>query len=213
MWLLLVAVALVVWLVRQTVVMGLGLALSATITVVAAGLLSWAAVAEVAWQWHERVYTAAIAPVTSGDSRVRCQRMIETMIDLDGNAGHVDGNADGSLGRVAHLDRDMCTRLSHLPDRAADASLSTVQALHVLAHEAEHVAGVRSESAADCYAIQHTAAVAVGLGISAAEGQAYAHRYLVEAYPHMPDNYRSTSGCRAGGELDLQLPGFVWPSG
>jgi hypothetical protein len=63
-------------------------------------------------------------------------------------------------------------------------------AVHVVAHEAQHVAGELDESVAECRAMRWDAAVAERMGASPREAAALAARYATEAYPFMRDEYR-----------------------
>ena len=183
----------------------------AVAVVAVVGLLPVAYVgyAEFSWQRNETRYTKAVQPIAA-ETVVRCQRFTEALLDLDNYSGHVVYTADGRIDTVAHLDRDVCNDLARLPESVAAASVDQVAAVHVLVHEAEHVAGVLPEAEADCYAIQHTPDVAERMGLGLEAGRAYAVRYLREVYPRMSDTYRNTTACAPNGEWDLQLPGFRW---
>lgn len=207
-WLILLAAAVVwaVWFVYRA-----ELPTKAVAVVAVVGLLPvmYLGYAEFSWQRNEARYTKAVRPIAAA-AVVRCQRFTEALLDLDNYSGHVVYTADGRIETVAHLDRDVCNDLARVPRQASAATVDHVAALHVLVHEAEHVAGVIPEAEADCYAIQHTPATAVRVGFSEEAGRAYAVRYLQEVYPRMSETYRNTTACAPGGEWDLQLPGFRW---
>jgi hypothetical protein len=84
-------------------------------------------------------------------------------------------------------------------------SRAQVVAVHVLAHEAMHMAGLVQEHAAECAAVQRDARAARLLGASPDDARALAVAYWRTVYPAMPDGYRSTA-CRPGGTLDEHLP-------
>ena len=79
----------------------------------------------------------------------------------------------------------------------------TVQAVHTLAHEAVHLAGVRNEAEAECYGLQTVDLVAVRLGADRDTARALADYALARLYPALPSHYR-TDACRDGGSLDLE---------
>ena len=68
-------------------------------------------------------------------------------------------------------------------------------AVHVLTHEAMHMAGELSESVAECRAVQRDARTAMALGASHEQARRLARSYWLQVYPQMPDDYR-TSDCR-----------------
>jgi hypothetical protein len=82
-------------------------------------------------------------------------------------------------------------------------------AVQALAHESEHAAGVRSEAAAECYAVQRLPAAASVLGVAPAYARALQRAYWERGYPREPDEYRSAD-CADGRGLDLRPhePGF-----
>jgi hypothetical protein len=80
----------------------------------------------------------------------------------------------------------------------------------VLAHEAQHLAGITSESAAECRSVQSTARTAELLGATPAQAQALAERYAYDDYPRMIDSYRDP-GCYEDGPSDLTPHDGQWP--
>jgi hypothetical protein len=90
---------------------------------------------------------------------------------------------------------------------------SKLLAVHVLAHESIHLAGVVDEAAADCLAMQVDADVAERLGASRAFARSLAREYWSAYYPSQERRYRSPS-CRDGRALDLfpDLPGWPTPA-
>ena len=182
-------------------------------TLVCVAILAVPAFFEWRWQHNESRYTSAASVVGGKKLQVRCQRLFETMVDIDGYAGHVAYSEDGTISNVANLDYQVCQDMKVWPSVSpAAATPEQVDALHVLVHEAEHVAGVLNEAQADCYAIQHTVPVAKKLGLSAVQANVVAARYYLQMYPHMPAGYRDQTRCVRGGEWDLNLTGFAWPS-
>jgi hypothetical protein len=88
---------------------------------------------------------------------------------------------------------------------------SKLLAVHVLAHESVHLAGVVDEATADCLAMQLDAFVAVRLGASNAFAQALAREYWLYYYSSQELRYRSPS-CRDGRALDLFPDLAGWPT-
>jgi hypothetical protein len=88
---------------------------------------------------------------------------------------------------------------------------SKLLAVHVLAHESMHLAGIESEAAADCLATQVDAFVAMGLGASATFARSLGREYWVYYYPSQDRHYRSAE-CRSGGVLDLFRRRGGWPT-
>jgi hypothetical protein len=84
-----------------------------------------------------------------------------------------------------------------------------VVAVHVLTHEAMHLAGVVDEAAAECAAVQRDAHTARLLGAAPADAAALATSYWQRVYPHMPDGYRS-GDCRPGGAMDEGRDDAPW---
>ena len=85
-----------------------------------------------------------------------------------------------------------------------------VQAVHTLAHEAVHLAGVRNEAEAECYGLQTVDLVAVRLGADLPTARALADYALARLYPSLPPHYR-TDACRDGGPLDLVPDSATFP--
>ena len=90
------------------------------------------------------------------------------------------------------------------------ASALVMVAVHVLTHETAHLTGLVSEAEAECWAMQHDARTAQGLGATPAQAQALAERYWREVYPRMATAYRSET-CAPGGPLDRTPDDDVWP--
>jgi hypothetical protein len=82
-------------------------------------------------------------------------------------------------------------------------------AVHVLTHEAMHLAGLVGEAAAECAAVQRDAHTARLLGAAPADAAALAAAYWHGVYPQMPDSYRS-GDCRPGGAMDERRPDAPW---
>jgi hypothetical protein len=79
-------------------------------------------------------------------------------------------------------------------------------AIEAVAHESQHLKGIRSEATAECYGVQYHAAVSQRLGATAARARTMATDYFAFVYPTLDREYRSPE-CRDGGALDLELAG------
>jgi hypothetical protein len=193
-----------------------------------------------AWLWtnHRRHATehrlASVASELAGRPvGVRCQSFWAAMLDIQSRSGEVDfpqGRAPGHM----FLTRSVCKTLaafSHRHSRLdclervdwsrfdpasafADPCIrgaeGEAEAVNTLAHESMHLRGYVDEARAQCYAIQEDAWTAVRLGASEAEGEAVA-RLVLALQPALPSEYQS-SGCRAGGSLDLAPRTAAFPT-
>jgi hypothetical protein len=146
--------------------------------------------------------------IARSDVRVRCQGAVGAELDVTWEDGSVWFDAAGKPADATDLKRHVCTTLAAFPDRPDDEA--TVRALNTLAHESWHLAGVRNEAAAECYAIQTLEFTAERLGADAARARQLALAFVVTLYDRMPAAYRSEE-CRDGGELDLRPDSPVWP--
>ena len=201
--------------------------LTRTRIALAAGLL--AAVSLLVFRAYEGRATenrlSAIASELAGrDVRVECQGAVGAAVDVSTESGSVWFYEDGRPADVATLKRDVCAELvafarGHGGERfeclegAAACEFDALKGLHALqtlAHEAWHLAGERSESVAECYALQTVELVAKRLGAAQTRAQAAARAVFGELYPRMPSAYRSLD-CRDGGPLDLRPDSPAWP--
>jgi hypothetical protein len=114
----------------------------------------------------------------------------------------------------ANLSPDVCKLLDDLVYRrlrpGGALQLDLAQAVVVLVHEANHVAGTVDEAETECYAVQLARKAAVKLGTSRVYADRLARRYWRELYPRRPPAYR-TPECRNGGPLDLYPDSPLWP--
>jgi hypothetical protein len=145
---------------------------------------------------------------------VRCQAFGSAFVDAGPELGYVRWRADGTPERWTLLKRDACRDLAaYVRAGGRRPSRSQVIAVHILTHEAMHMAGHVDESAAECAAVQRDAHTARLLGAPGGEARALAVSYWRTVYPAMPDGYRSST-CRPGGAMDEHLPDAPWaPAG
>lgn len=142
--------------------------------------------------------------------RVNCQTLTGSSLDLGAELGYVKWGPDGIPELKTVIKHRQCNDLqSYLDSGKRHPSAAEVLAVHVLTHEAMHMAGNTSEAVAECYAMQHDAEMARLMGAAPADAQALAARYWRTVYPQMPSDYVS-SACAAGGRLDLHLPDAPW---
>jgi hypothetical protein len=143
---------------------------------------------------------------------VQCPGLLERLVDVNPNSGTVFFDDEGRPASFTDLDEETCSTL----DRFAEGKTKpkdearVARALHVLAHESSHLAGVRDEAEADCYGLQRTAVAAEGLGADPAEAERLARIALAERAITAPADYRSPE-CRNGGALDLDPRSSAWP--
>lgn len=156
-------------------------------------LVWWTALAGVAG-FHELRHhrTQAVATtatrLASGnpDARVVCVRTSADLLDLSGYLGFV--RYDDPL--TARLRSQTCRDLgAWLWSTRHAPSLDQVVAVHVVSHEAQHVAGERDEGVAECRALRDDAAVAETMGATPLQAAALAARYRAEVYPFQREGY------------------------
>jgi hypothetical protein len=156
------------------------------------------------------VMTRAATVLAGRPVHVSCQRLMGTFVDAGAELGYVRYES-GHPGDETVLKYDTCQALyDWMGSDKQDPSEAEVIAVHVLAHESEHLAGFIDEAVAECRSVQTTEQAAVLLGSTAAQARALAVRYASEVYPRMPDDYRSDQ-CRDGGRMDLHPDSSRWP--
>jgi hypothetical protein len=163
---------------------------------------------EIRWLRVQAAATTAVQQLTGNPAaRVQCQRALGTFLWAGADLGRVEWDEPDR----AWLTLETCQHLGswYRSDRSAPTQDEAI-AVHVLTHEAMHVAGDRTEATTECRALQHDARTVVLLGGTAEQGSALAQRIATEVYPRMSEEYRS-SECRAGGALDLTPDDARWP--
>lgn len=144
------------------------------------------------WVWwnhrqlESRLSTAA-SDVAGVEVRVDCQEPFFGEWFVTRGDGRVDARDDGTMDDVAHLDRKVCAAAASWPEDDTDDAFVAV---HVLTHEAGHVRGERDEAATECWAMEHSAAVAEALGASPAQAKRRAEWYRTTVHPRLSDTYR-----------------------
>ena len=143
---------------------------------------------------------------------VHCPGLLARLADASVHAGTVFFDERGRPADFTDLDEETCSELGRFADgkTGVGEQEKVARALHVLAHESSHLAGVRDEAAADCYGLQRTAFVAESLGADPAEAERLARLALDERAITAPADYRSPE-CHDGGALDLDPDSTVGP--
>ncbi len=167
------------------------------------------------FEYEDRRAVQLMSHVASVLSRrpvsVNCQRYSGALVDLGSELGSVQFDENGFPADVTDLKYDACTNLrAWLGSDKKSPTLDQVIAVHVLAHESEHLAGVFNEAVAECNSVQTTERAALLLGATPAQARSLAVVYDTEVYPRMPDGYLSPD-CRPGGSLDRHPDDPAWP--
>jgi hypothetical protein len=158
----------------------------------------------------ERRLNAAASAVAGLEVTVHCQTVGEASFDPGPELGYVRFGADGVPERHALLKWEPCRDLAAwLGSDRTQTNRDQLIAVHVLTHEAMHMAGATDEAITECRAMQRNADMARRLGADPTVARALAARYWREIYPAMPETYRSAE-CRPGGSLDERLPDPPW---
>ncbi|MBT5156147.1 MAG: hypothetical protein HON77_13580 [Gammaproteobacteria bacterium] len=108
---------------------------------------------------------------------------------------------------IINLKSSTCEQLQAYLDSPALVDNYTLYSLHVLTHEAMHVAGEFNESLADCKAFQRNHKMAEQLGVpslTAAINSRDLHRFRSSRHPYY------SAECEPGRGMDEGLPDAVW---
>lgn len=154
---------------------------------------------------------STVASTLSGKPvRVHCQAMGGAFVDAGAEYGYVKYREDGTPVNWTLIKRDQCNDLNgYLKSNRRNPSFKRMIAVHILTHEAMHLASITNEPGAECAAVQRDAQTARLLGAKPADASALAASYYESVYPRMPDDYRS-GDCKPGGGLDEDLADGPW---
>ena len=162
---------------------------------------------------HHRLETrleAAASALVGVPVEVNCQTAGQQFVDAGAELGFVRYGPDGVPERATLIKRDQCSDLAdYLGSDKSSPSRDQVVAVHILSHEARHMAGVTVEAEAECGAMQRDARAAQLLGADAEQALRLARMYWTTVYPQMSDPY-SSADCRPAGPLDEALPDAPW---
>ena len=184
-----------------------------------------AAVVAVGWSKHrdrirEQDRLAVIASTIAGHKvGVRCPNIVKKLVYTSAEGGKVKFDEHGQPAKYTDLAPETCDGLRNVAkvdfscletSSCGEKEFRIGWALHTLAHEAFHLRGISLENAAECYAMQTTAEVAVSLGVPARRAEQLQRWIWTKGYPTEPDEY-TTAQCRNGGPLDLHPFSPRWP--
>jgi hypothetical protein len=182
------------------------------------------------WEHRKRAQNEArLGEVASAIAQrsvaVDCPGFWRELVDVKGEDGSVHFDVAGRPSDSADLSGGTCDRLESFSRAATKPAfdclvpddrycerevVDTARALSTLAHEAYHLAGVRNEAAAECYAIQSVDFVIERLGATAAQGRIVSIWAANTSARTHPAEYHSVE-CRRGGALDLEPGTAAWP--
>jgi hypothetical protein len=171
---------------------------------VVAGVLSVTAFTawsfEVAHDQRQQLATEALGVLSNVKGvRADCERYTEELFNLSQYQGYV--YYDGS--NVAHLKRNVCNDLwDYAHGGQANPTEGQIVAVHIVAHEVQHINGIREEDVAECRAVQLNYLVAEKLGATPEQARELQRRYFAELYPRQASDYIS-GACTEGGALDI----------
>lgn len=170
-----------------------------------AGFFGWRALQ------FEAELAAAVATITDvADAKVDCGGIMSEFV-LDRYLGTVAFDGEGGTSNVAKLDRSVCGHIRDWQNSGfASTNADQVIAVHVLTHEAMHVAGHMSEAMTECLAMQADAEMAEVLGATPTQARQLAERYWNDFFPRMPGIYRAAD-CYDEGPLDQRPNDPIWP--
>ena len=151
--------------------------------------------------FEERLADASERLLTHDDIAVNCMSKFAGIFYLN-YAGYVYQGSD-----VINLKANVCKFLQQYLDSPAGADHAMLYSLHVLTHEAMHVADEFDERLADCKAFQRNHKMAEQLGvpplIAAINGRDL-HRIRSVRHPYY------SAECEPGRGMDEGLPDAVW---
>jgi hypothetical protein len=152
----------------------------------------------------------AASAVAGRPVEVHCQTVSQTWLSAHAELGYVEVGPDGRPEPRTVIAPQACEDLSAwLGSNRREPTREQVIAVHVITHEAMHMAGELGEARAECLAVQRDARLARALGATREQASDLARQYWLQVYPQMPDEYRSGE-CAPGGELDEHLPDAPW---
>lgn len=158
----------------------------------------------------EQRLTAVAADLVGAPVTVHCQTAGQEFVDAGAELGYVRWGQDGVPEHETLVKHAQCGDLAHYLGGVKDApGQDEIVAVHVLTHEAMHMAGETDEAVAECEAVQRDARTAELLGATPEQARRLADAYYTIVFPRMPDEYRSDS-CAPGGSLDERLPTSPW---
>lgn len=155
---------------------------------------------EVAHHQRQQLATEALGVLSDVEGvSANCERLSEELFNVSQYQGYV--YYDGS--NVAHLRRNVCHNLwDYAHGGQSNPTEGQILAVHIVAHEAQHIDGIQSEAVAECRAVQLDHLIAEDLGATPEQARELQRRYFVDYYPNQRNDYVS-GACAEGGELDI----------
>ena len=158
----------------------------------------------------EQRLTTVAADLVGAPVTVHCQTAGQEFVDAGAELGYVRWGPDGVPEHETLVKHAQCGDLADYLGSGKEApSEDEIVAVHVLTHEAMHMAGETAEAVAECQAVQRDARTAELLGATPEQARRLAVAYYRTVFPRMPDEYRSDD-CVPGGGLDEGLPTAPW---
>jgi hypothetical protein len=141
---------------------------------------------------------------------VRCETLTQAWFDAHPELGYVRFDADGQPEPLATITVDACGDLADwIGSDRRHPTLPQVVAVHVLTHEAMHLAGEVDEARTECAAVQRDARTAMLLHATPDQARALAVTYWLQVYPEVSPGYRSAE-CGPGGGWDEGKDDAPW---
>lgn len=167
---------------------------------------------EYQWFKQEAVLSTAAKSIGGAEADVDCQRFGEALLFTRSNLGEVQFGDDGKPAKQTMIAWEVCKDFRDFltGDKANPTHEQTV-AIHVLTHEAVHMAGEKNEAATECYAMQLMPYVAQSLGVPQGKADEMSAWYLAEVYPTLDNDYYDPGKCYSGGPLDIDPSDEMWP--
>jgi len=160
--------------------------------------------------WLEHRLDDVAGQLVGAPVSVRCETLGQAWTDAHSELGYVRFGADGRPERAATITWQACSDLrAWSGSDHRHPSLEQIVAVHVLTHEAMHMAGLRDEARAECAAVQRDVRRARLLGAGPDQARALAATYWSQVYPRLADDYR-TQDCGPDAPLDEHLPDPPW---
>jgi hypothetical protein len=180
-----------------------------------------------AWQYvrreqNENRLAVVASEVALRDVGVSCPGFFARLVEITPNAGWVEFDEHGLPADETSLSAATCRSLERvwrgklgsfgcLLEGGCDGeTLAAVSGIVTLAHESWHLRGITNEAQTQCYAVQTTETVALGLGIGPLDARTIATRVALDDARAPAGEYHSAE-CRAGGAWDLRPETGDWP--
>ena len=180
-----------------------------------------------AWQYirreqNENRLAVVASEVALRDVGVSCPGFFARLVEITPNAGWVEFDEHGLPADETSLSAGTCRSLERvwrgklgsfgcLLEGGCDGeTLAAVSGIVTLAHESWHLRGITNEAQTQCYAVQTTETVALGLGIGPLDARTIATRVALDGARAPAGEYHSAE-CRPGGPWDLRPETGDWP--